>query len=127
MNPTDQAIGGLAMVKPGTGEVRALAQSRPMGSDKKKGQTYLNYVVPKKYGDSNGFQAGSTFKVFVLSAAIKQGIPLSTRINAPQTVVDPEGHAAGLPRPPARHRRLGPPRTPPAPAASTCTPAPSCR
>ena len=26
---TDQAIGGLAMVKPGTGEVRALAQSRP--------------------------------------------------------------------------------------------------
>ena len=33
--PTDQAIGGLAMVEPGTGEVKALSQSRPMG-DKSK-------------------------------------------------------------------------------------------
>jgi membrane peptidoglycan carboxypeptidase len=84
--PTDQAIGGLAMVVPGTGEVRALSQSRPMGGNAKKGQTFLNYVVPKRFGDSNGFQAGSTFKAFVLSAAITQGIPLSTRIHAPQTI-----------------------------------------
>ena len=84
--PTNRAIGGLAMVKPGTGEVRALAQSRPMGANKKKGETYLNYVVPAKYGDANGFQAGSTFKVFVLASAIKQGIPLSTQISAPQTI-----------------------------------------
>ena len=84
--PTDQAIGGLAMVQPGSGEVRALSQSRPMGGNKRKGETYLNYVVPAKYGDANGFQAGSTFKVFVLASAIKQGIPLSTQISAPQTV-----------------------------------------
>jgi membrane peptidoglycan carboxypeptidase len=84
--PTDQAIGGLAMVEPGTGDVRALAQSRPMGKDKLAGQTYLNYVVPKKYGDANGFQAGSTFKVFVLASAINQGIPLSTSINSPQEI-----------------------------------------
>ncbi|MFT4009668.1 MAG: penicillin-binding protein [Nocardioidaceae bacterium] len=83
----DNAIGGLAMVVPGTGEVRALAQSRPMGRDRKKGQTFLNYVVPKKYGDSNGFQAGSTFKVFVLAAAIEQGIPLRTKIKSPQEYV----------------------------------------
>jgi membrane peptidoglycan carboxypeptidase len=57
-----------------------------MGDDKAKGRTYLNYVVPKKYGDANGFQAGSTFKVFVLAAAIKQGIALSERIRSPQTV-----------------------------------------
>ena len=82
--PTDQAIGGLAMVEPGTGDVRALAQSRPMGKDKAAGQTYLNYVVPEKYGDANGFQAGSTFKVFVLASAINQGIPLSTQISSPQ-------------------------------------------
>ncbi len=82
--PTDQAIGGLAMVEPGTGDVRALAQSRPMGTDKAAGQTSLNYVVPKKYGAANGFQAGSTFKVFVLASAINQGIPLSTTINSPQ-------------------------------------------
>jgi membrane peptidoglycan carboxypeptidase len=84
--PTDRAIGGLAMVKPGTGEVKALAQSRPMGAKKKKGETYLNYVVPPKYGDSGGFQAGSTFKAFVLAAAINQGTPLHTKINAPQQV-----------------------------------------
>ncbi len=82
--PTDQAIGGLAMVEPGTGDVRALAQSRPMGQDKAAGETALNYVVPKKYGAANGFQAGSTFKVFVLASAINQGIPLSTTINSPQ-------------------------------------------
>jgi membrane peptidoglycan carboxypeptidase len=89
VRPTDQAIGGLAMVKPGTGEVRALAQSRPMGADAKKGRTYLNYVVPRQYGDSNGFQAGSTFKAFVLAAAISQGVPLSTSINSPQQVFLP--------------------------------------
>jgi membrane peptidoglycan carboxypeptidase len=86
VNPTDQAIGGLAMVVPGTGEVRALAQSRPMGTDRAAGRTFLNYVVPRKYGDASGFQAGSTFKVFVLAAAIKQGIPLSTKIRSPETV-----------------------------------------
>jgi membrane peptidoglycan carboxypeptidase len=88
--PTDQAIGGLAMVEPGSGDVRALAQSRPMGKDKAAGQTYLNYVVPKKYGDANGFQAGSTFKVFVLASAINQGIPLSTVIDSPQEMLIPD-------------------------------------
>src|SRR3954452_2334556 len=90
VRPRDRAIGGLAMVQPGSGEVRALSQSRPMGSDKKRGETYLNYVVPRRYGDANGFQAGSTFKAFVLAAAIKKGIPLSTSINAPQTISIPE-------------------------------------
>jgi membrane peptidoglycan carboxypeptidase len=90
VRPTDQAIGGLAMVQPGTGKVRALAQSRPMGSNAKKGETYLNYVVPRRFGDSNGFQAGSTFKAFVLATAISEGIPLSTKIKSPQTVSIPE-------------------------------------
>jgi membrane peptidoglycan carboxypeptidase len=53
-----------------------------MGRDKAKGETYLNYVVPQEYGDSAGFQAGSTFKPFVLAAAIKKGIPLSQTFNA---------------------------------------------
>ncbi|UMG91850.1 transglycosylase domain-containing protein [Nocardioides sp. TF02-7] len=74
-DPTDRAIGALAMTEPGTGEVRALAQSRPMGADRRAGETFLNHVVPTQYGDSAGFQAGSTFKTFVLAAAIEQGIP----------------------------------------------------
>ena len=84
--PKDQAIGALAMVQPGTGDVKALSQSRPMGADAKAGQTFLNYVVPQKYGDSNGFQPGSTFKAFVLAAAIQQHIPLNQTIASPMQV-----------------------------------------
>ncbi|HEU4810718.1 MAG TPA: transglycosylase domain-containing protein [Nocardioides sp.] len=86
VRPTDQAIGALAMVEPRTGDVKAIAQSRPMGRNKKRGETYLNYVVPQRYGDSAGFQAGSTFKAFVLASAVDQGIPLSTQIKAPPEI-----------------------------------------
>ena len=86
VDPQDTAIGALALVEPGTGEVRAVAQSRPMGRNKALGETYLNYIVPQEYGDSAGFQPGSTFKAFVLAAAIEQGIPLTTRISSPQTI-----------------------------------------
>ncbi|WP_344774461.1 penicillin-binding protein [Nocardioides panacisoli] len=81
--PKDGAIGAIALVQPGTGEVKALAQSRPMGTDAADGQTFLNYTVPEKYGDAAGFQPGSTFKAFVLASAIDQGIPLTTRIPSP--------------------------------------------
>ena len=91
VDPTNQAIGALAMIEPRTGDVKAIAQSRPMGSDKARGETYLNYVVPQQYGHSAGFQAGSTFKAFVLAAAIEKHIPLSTTINAPPTVYLNEG------------------------------------
>ncbi len=90
VHPTDNAIGALAMVEPGTGEVRAIAQSRPMGSKVGQGQTYLNYVVNQKYGDSAGFSAGSTFKAFTLAAAIELGIPLTTTINSPPQMNIPE-------------------------------------
>ena len=90
VNEKDQAIGALAMVKPGTGEVMAISQSRPMGRDRKKGETFLNYVVDSKYGDSNGFQAGSTFKVFVLAAALEQGMPTSTSFNSPAQISIPQ-------------------------------------
>jgi membrane peptidoglycan carboxypeptidase len=84
VNPKDHAIGAVALVQPGSGYVRALAQSRPMGSHSRKGQSSINYTIPKQYGDANGFQAGSNFKPFVLSAAIQQQIPLNTTINSPQ-------------------------------------------
>jgi membrane peptidoglycan carboxypeptidase len=83
VNPTDGAIGALAIEQPGTGNVLALAQSRPMGNRKKLGETYINFTVPKEYGGANGFQPGSTFKVFTLAAALGQGLPLTTQFDSP--------------------------------------------
>ena len=83
VRPTDPAIGALAIEQPGTGNVVALAQSRPMGNRKKKGETYVNFTVPKEYGGANGFQPGSTFKVFTLATALTQGLPLTTQFDSP--------------------------------------------
>jgi membrane peptidoglycan carboxypeptidase len=92
--PKDQAIGALAMVKPGTGAVLAISQSRPMGRDRTKGQTFLDYIVNSRYGDSGGFQAGSTFKLFVMAAALEQGLPASTSFNSPAQVHIPQNEFA---------------------------------
>jgi membrane peptidoglycan carboxypeptidase len=86
--PQESVIGALALVEPGTGEVKALAQSRQLGRG--PGQTFLNYTVPKEYGKANGFQPGSNFKTFVLASAINQGIPLNTTISAPAQRFIPE-------------------------------------
>ncbi|WP_183094221.1 penicillin-binding protein [Nocardioides stalactiti] len=86
--PKEGVIGALALVEPGTGEVKALAQSRPLG--KAPGETFLNYTVPKEYGKANGFQPGSTFKTFVLAAAVNQGIPLNKTYRVPAQAFIPE-------------------------------------
>jgi membrane peptidoglycan carboxypeptidase len=91
VDPTNNAIGALAMVEPGTGDVKALSQSRPMGRDRSLGETYLNYTVPPKFGNANGFQGGSTFKAFVLATALKKGYPTSTAFNSPSALTMPGG------------------------------------
>jgi membrane peptidoglycan carboxypeptidase len=88
---TDQAIAALAMVEPGTGKVRAVAQSRPMGRSKKKGESYINFVVPTAYGQSGGFPAGSTFKMFTVAAALKNGIDVGQTYNSPDNMTIPGG------------------------------------
>ncbi|HVF03701.1 MAG TPA: transglycosylase domain-containing protein [Frankiaceae bacterium] len=64
----------VVVVKPGTGEVRAMAS---VNHDPKTAKVNL------ATGGSEGFQAGSTFKTFTLAAAVEQGLPLSLKYNSP--------------------------------------------
>jgi membrane peptidoglycan carboxypeptidase len=91
VKPTDEAIAALAMVEPGTGKVRAVSQSRPMGRSKKKGESYINFTVPTAYGQSGGFPAGSTFKMFTVAAALKNGIDVGQSYNSPKSMTMPAG------------------------------------
>lgn len=80
-NPKDKVGSAIAMVEPGTGRVRAMAQNHRYGK-----RTYINYAVDRAYGGSSGFQAGSTFKAFVLATALDQGLPLSLRMPGPSSL-----------------------------------------
>ncbi|HVW80659.1 MAG TPA: transglycosylase domain-containing protein [Mycobacteriales bacterium] len=76
-----------AVVQPGTGAVRAIAVNTPYGDNPKLGENSIDYAVDEKYGGSTyGFHAGSTFKLFVLTAALEEGFPLSTSIPAPGSI-----------------------------------------
>jgi membrane peptidoglycan carboxypeptidase len=85
--PTSHVVGAEAVVQPGTGKVKALAVSTPYGFNKKKGENSINYAVGTSYGGSHGFHAGSTFKIFVLTAALKEGIAINHSIYAPNDTV----------------------------------------
>ncbi|HEY5821498.1 MAG TPA: penicillin-binding protein [Propionibacteriaceae bacterium] len=87
VGPRDPLISTMSMIQPGTGQIIAMAQSRPvMGSNAKKGETYWNLAVDPAMGGIQGYQAGSTFKAFTAAAALEKGIPLSKRYNAARTV-----------------------------------------
>ena len=60
-----------AVVQPGTGQIMAIAENRPYGTD--HGETEINYAVNTAYGGSSGVQTGSSSKLFTLITALKQG------------------------------------------------------
>lgn len=91
VSPKDPAIGVITMIDPQTGLIKAMAQSRPeMGTNWKKGETFYNYAVGKGYHGSDGFQGGSTFKVFVAAAALDNGFGVNTsfRVKASRNYQD---------------------------------------
>ncbi|MGH3860478.1 penicillin-binding protein, partial [Actinokineospora sp.] len=73
-----------AMVEPGTGEIKAMVVDRRLGPDKERGKTWINFAADASHGSSIGMQAGSTFKVFTLAAALDEGMPFGTRLMAPR-------------------------------------------
>jgi membrane peptidoglycan carboxypeptidase len=84
--PFDDASGkaaAITMIRPGTGEITAMAQNRKWGRSG-AGYTTVNYNVPVSANGTVGFQAGSTFKAFTVAAAFKLGWDPFKVINSPQ-------------------------------------------
>ena len=61
------------LIQPGTGQIKAIAIDRRYGTG--KGQNLVNYAVGPQYDGSGGVQIGSTGKVYVMVAALEQGVP----------------------------------------------------
>jgi membrane peptidoglycan carboxypeptidase len=80
-NPTDKVATALAMVTPGTGAITAIAQSKPMGSG--TGETYMDLAADPAHGGGNGYQAGSSFKIFEGLAALEDGWDPSKSMSVP--------------------------------------------
>ena len=72
----------ISMVQPGTGNILAMAQNRLWGTSG-VGRTTYNYNVDRSYNGTIGMQAGSTFKIFTLAAALEAGISPLEPIRSP--------------------------------------------
>ncbi|WP_233513848.1 transglycosylase domain-containing protein [Micromonospora craterilacus] len=87
----------IAAVEPGTGRVLAMAVNRHYSLDANPdGQgNYPNTVNPLISGGGSvaGYQAGSTFKLFTMLAALESGRPLATGFDAPSRL--PTRYPAG--------------------------------
>jgi membrane peptidoglycan carboxypeptidase len=95
----------LAAIEPTTGAVRALSTNRNFALDDPQDPQNGRHTDPAKReqglrgtypnttnplitggGDITGYQGGSTFKLFTAIAALEEGYPLATSINAPGRV-----------------------------------------
>ena len=80
-----------AVVQPGTGRVLAMAVNRnySVAANPSGQQNYPNTVNQLVAGGNGivGYQAGSTFKLFALLAALESGLPLATDFDAPSVYV----------------------------------------
>ncbi|ETK30730.1 transglycosylase domain-containing protein [Microbispora sp. ATCC PTA-5024] len=83
VDATDDPVASEALVEPGTGRIRAMAASRRYGTDARKKQISYNVVADRAHGGGTGFQAGSTFKVFTLLTALKQGWRVDDGLDSP--------------------------------------------
>ena len=92
---------GQVVIQPGTGRVRSMAVNRRYSLDQEENGrhsdwrqdddvkgNYPNTVNPLLGGgDMAGYQAGSSFKIFTMLAALEAGLPLSTSYHSPHRFV----------------------------------------
>lgn len=89
---------GQVVIQPGTGRVLSMAVNRRYSLDRTDNGRHTDRRTPRgtrgNYpntvnpllggGDMAGYQAGSTFKIFTLLAALEAGMPLTTSFYAPE-------------------------------------------
>ncbi|MDR2987244.1 MAG: transglycosylase domain-containing protein, partial [Nocardiopsaceae bacterium] len=75
-----------AMIQPGTGRIRAIAQDRGYGNG--PGLTTIDYAATTPYDGGVGVQTGSSSKLFTLITALEQNIPFGFHLTVPNTATD---------------------------------------
>ena len=88
------------LVRPGTGEITAMAIDRKLGDSSRRGMMWVNLAADSDHGSSLGMQAGSTFKIFTLAEALRQDMAFGDKLPAPKEFVptgfrDCAGHRVG--------------------------------
>jgi membrane peptidoglycan carboxypeptidase len=75
--------GSNVTVEPGTGRILSMVQntSYTQGDTAAAGSTAVNYSADSGFGNSGGFQTGSTYKVFTLAEWLASGHTLSESIS----------------------------------------------
>jgi len=75
--------GSNVTVEPGTGRILSMVQNTAytQGDNAAAGSTAVNYSADSGYGNSGGFQTGSTYKVFTLAEWLATGHTLSESVS----------------------------------------------
>jgi membrane peptidoglycan carboxypeptidase len=109
---TDRYAVGLVLVEPGTGLIKSMAVNRVYNLDQSRNSASTDPVrrangIPGNYpntvnmllggGAEGGYQAGSTFKMFTMLAALEKGMTLNTQISAPMKLMTPYLTGPGTP------------------------------
>ncbi|MEU8195917.1 transglycosylase domain-containing protein [Microbispora amethystogenes] len=96
VSPRDNQVASETMIEPGTGRIRAMAVSKRYGRnphDRALGRnTTYNLAADVAHGGGLGLQAGSTFKVFTLATALKQGMRFGDGFTIPGSYVPSYGY-----------------------------------
>ena len=91
--PADEArfaLGAAAVaVKPGTGQIVVMAQNKDFNNTPSAtpAQIAINFNTDKAFGESGGFQTGSTYKIFTLVDWLKAGHTIRESVNGSERVI----------------------------------------
>ena len=106
--PTDQAIGGLAMVEPRTGDVKALAQSRPDGPRPQEGRDLPQLRRPEAVRRLRRLPGRVDVQGVRARRGDREGHPARHQDQRAAEDLDPDVRVPDLRRPQLlQHRRLG--------------------